>query len=273
MKNTEGQQARLHGFEWRSDIVMIQLSELVRYCNELLGISGFHDYAPNGLQVEGRDEVSRIVTGVTASMAVLEQAIALGADAVLVHHGYFWKGEPPQVTGLKARRLGMLLRHGVSLIAYHLPLDTHEVFGNNAQLGKRLAFEMDGYTDAGGVPRLLAFGRLDVASSPSDLADRLTRRLGRAPLYVGVGPQSIRKVVWCSGAAQRFLGDAVTLGADAYISGEVSESTTHEAREYGIHYFAAGHHATERYGVQALGEHLATEMRLEHHFVDDPNPV
>ncbi|EAR21855.1 Nif3-like dinuclear metal center hexameric protein [Nitrococcus mobilis] len=252
---------------------MIQLSELVRYCDELLGTSGFHDYTPNGLQVEGRDEVARIVTGVTASMALLEQAIALGADAVLVHHGYFWKGEPLPVTGLKARRLSMLLRHGVSLIAYHLPLDTHEVFGNNAQLGKRLAFEVDGYAEAGGVPRLLAFGRLDVASTPGELADRLARLLGRAPLHVGAGPRIIRKVAWCSGAAQRFLGEAVTLGADAYISGEVSEPTTHEAREHGIHYFAAGHHATERYGVQALGEHLAAKLCLEHRFVDDPNPV
>lgn len=252
---------------------MVQLSELVRYCDELLGARGFHDYAPNGLQVEGRAEVARLVTGVTASAALLEHAIDVDADAVLVHHGYFWKGEPSPVTGLKARRLGMLLRHGISLIAYHLPLDAHEVFGNNAQLGKQLAFEIDGYAEAGGVPGLLAFGHLRVASSPAELAERLSCLLGRAPLHVEAGPRIVRKVAWCTGAAQRFLAEAVKLGVDAYISGEISESTTHEAREYGIHYFAAGHHATERYGVQVLGEHLAARLRLEHRFVDDPNPA
>ena len=263
----------MHGFERGSHVIMAQLSDLIRYCDELLEASGFHDYAPNGLQVEGRAEVLRLVTGVTASAALLEHAIAAGADAVLVHHGYFWKGEPSPVTGLKARRLGMLLRHGMSLIAYHLPLDAHQVFGNNAQLGKRLAFEIDGYTEAGGVPGLLAFGRLRAACSPVELADRLTSLTGRAPLWVGAGPPIIRTVAWCSGAAQRFLAEAVNLGVDAYISGEISEPTTHEAREYGIHYFAAGHHATERYGVQALGEHLAIRLRLDHRFVDDPNPV
>ncbi|MDN5849328.1 MAG: Nif3-like dinuclear metal center hexameric protein [Nitrococcus sp.] len=252
---------------------MVQLAKLVRYCDELLGARGFQDYAPNGLQVEGRAEVTRLVSGVTASAALLEQAIDAGADAVLVHHGFFWKAEPSPVTGLKARRLGMLLRHGVSLVAYHLPLDTHQAFGNNAQLGRRLGFEIDGYTEAGGVPGLLAFGRLSIASSAAELSDRLSGLLGRAPLHVGAGPRIIHKVVWCSGAAQRFLAEAVNLGADAYVSGEISESTTHEARECGIHYFAAGHHATERYGVQALGEHLAARLRLDHHFIDDPNPV
>lgn len=263
----------MRGFEQGLDVIMSQLSELVHYCDGLLGASGFHDYAPNGLQVEGRAEVVRLVTGVTASAALLEHAIDAGADAVLVHHGYFWKGEPSPVTGIKARRLGMLLRHRMSLIAYHLPLDTHGVFGNNAQLGKRLAFEIDGYAEAGGVPGLLAFGRLRAACTPVELAARLAQLTGRAPLYVGVGPRIIHKVAWCSGAAQRFLVDAVNLGVDAYISGEISEPTTHEAREYGIHYFAAGHHATERYGVQALGEHLATRLQLNHCFIDDPNPV
>ncbi|MDN5871077.1 MAG: Nif3-like dinuclear metal center hexameric protein [Nitrococcus sp.] len=252
---------------------MVQLAKLVGYCDELLGARGFQDYAPNGLQVEGRAEVTRLVTGVTASAALLEQAIDAGADAVLVHHGFFWKSEPSPVTGLKARRLGMLLRHGVSLVAYHLPLDTHQAFGNNAQLGRRLAVEVDGYAEAGGVPGLLAFGRLSNACSAADLSDRLSCLLGRAPLHVGAGSRIIHKVAWCSGAAQRFLAEAVNLGVDAYVSGEISESTTHEAREYGIHYFAAGHHATERYGVQALGEHLAARLRLDHHFIDDPNPV
>lgn len=252
---------------------MVQLPELVRYCDELLGAWRLTDYAPNGLQVEGRGEVARLVTGVTASVALLEQAIAANADAVLVHHGYFWKGESPSVTGLKARRLGLLLRHEISLIAYHLPLDIHEVFGNNAQLGKRLAIEIDGYAEAGGVPGLLAFGHLHTATSAAEMVESLSCRLGRAPLHVGAGPPTIRKVAWCSGAAQRFLGEAVSLGADAYISGEISEPTTHEAREYGIHYFASGHHATERYGVQALGEHLAARLQLEHRFIDDPNPV
>lgn len=252
---------------------MVPLSELVRYCDELLGARRFPDYAPNGLQVEGRAEVARLVTGVTASVALLEQAIAAEADAVLVHHGYFWKGESPSVTGLKARRLGLLLRHGISLIAYHLPLDVHEVLGNNAQLGKRLEIELEGYAEAGGVPGLLAFGRFAAPISAAELGQRLSCRLGREPLQVGAGPAVIRRVAWCSGAGQRFLSEAVSLGADAYISGEISEPTTHEAREFGIHYFASGHHATERYGVQALGKQLAASLALEHRFLDDPNPV
>lgn len=252
---------------------MVQLSELVCYCDELLSVSCFHDYAPNGLQVEGRPEVARLVTGVTASAALLEHAISAGADAVLVHHGYFWKGEPSPVTGMKARRLGLLLRHGVSLIAYHLPLDAHAVFGNNSQLGKRLGFEIDEFADAGAIPGLLAFGHLPAAASPDELAEHLAYVLDRSPLHVGTGPRVIHKVAWCSGAAQRFLGEAVSRRVDAYVSGEISEPTTHEAREYGVHYFAAGHHATERYGVQALGEHLASRLRLDHRFIDEPNPV
>lgn len=252
---------------------MVALSELVRYCDGLLGVAGLHDYAPNGLQVEGRAEVGRLVTGVTASAALLERAIDNRADAVLVHHGYFWKGEPSPVTGMKARRLGLLLRHGMSLIAYHLPLDAHGVFGNNAQLGRRLAFEIDGYAAVADIANLIAFGRLRTPVSPVELGDRLACLLGRTPLHVGGGPPLIRKVAWCSGAAQRFLTEAAALGVDAYISGEISESTTHEARELGVHYFAAGHHATERYGVQALGEHLAERLQLEHCFIDDPNPV
>lgn len=252
---------------------MVQLSELVRYCDALLDVPAFRDYSPNGLQVEGRGDVNRLVSGVTASAAFLDRATDVGADAVLVHHGYFWKGESPRIVGPKARRLRTLLRHEVSLLAYHLPLDAHLALGNNTCLGERLGVREEGRAEAGGVSGLLAYGRLGRDMAPDELGAQLKETLGRSPLHVGEGPGRIRRVAWCTGAAQDFLGVAVELGADAYISGEISERTTHEAREYGIHYFAAGHHATERFGVQALGEHLAAEFGIEHEFVDVDNPA
>lgn len=252
---------------------MVQLSNLIRYCDELLGSARFRDYSPNGLQVEGRAEVRRLVGGVTASAALLERALAVGADAVLVHHGYFWKGEPAAVTGIKRRRLKLLLERDVSLIAYHLPLDAHPTLGNNAQLGADLELEAEGAIDAGGVPGLLMYGRPPEPLSAAAFAARIASALGRQPLHVTAGEEDVRRVAWCTGAAQRFIGEAAALGVDAYVSGEISEPTAHEAREYGLHYFAAGHHATERGGVRALGAHLAERFDLEHSFVDVPNPA
>lgn len=248
---------------------MVKLTEIVGYSNELLDIGAYGDYSPNGLQVEGRATVRRLITGVTACQALLDAAVAADADAVLVHHGFFWKGEDPRVVGMKRRRLGTLLANDISLLAYHLPLDGHAELGNNAQLGTVL-----GLTSRGrfGRDALGVYGELPDPVTGEALAAQIADRLGRQPLHIsGAGP--IRRVGWCSGGAQGFLQDAAAADLDAFISGEVSEPTFHIARELGIHYFAAGHHATERYGVQALGRHLAERFGLEHRFIDIDNPV
>ncbi|MCK7567018.1 Nif3-like dinuclear metal center hexameric protein [Marinobacter xestospongiae] len=228
----------------------------------------FQDYCPNGLQVEGSAQVHRIVSGVTASQALLDAAVADGADLVLVHHGYFWKGEPQAVTGMKRARLKTLLAHDINLVAYHLPLDDHPEYGNNRQLAEVLGI---------GNPRpldgLVWQGELAVPMTPEALAAHLSQALGRQPLHVGMGAERIRRVGWCTGAAQGYIAKALDAGMDAFISGEISEPTTHTARECGIHYYAAGHHATERYGVKALGQALADKFGIEHRFVDCDNPV
>lgn len=252
---------------------MLHRTELVDYLDGLLAASAQTDYCPNGLQMEGRTEIRHLVTGVTASQRFLESAIAAGADAVLVHHGYFWKGEPAPVVGMKAARLRMLLRHDVSLLAYHLPLDVHPRFGNNACLARQLGIEPVASVSAAGIPGLLWHGHLAEPMAAETFAQRLHQALGQAPVHVEGGPDPIRHVAWCSGGGQRFVPEAAAIGADAYFSGEISEPTTHEARELGLHYFAAGHHATERGGVQALGAHLAEHFGLTHQYIDDPNPA
>lgn len=251
---------------------MAQIAEITDYLHALLETHRFSDYCPNGLQVEGDRSVNRLVTGVTASEAFIDRALEAGADAVLVHHGYFWKGEPAPVTGMKARRIGKLLRHGVHLLAFHLPLDAHPVYGNNAQLAERLGFEITGSFPAGGIDGLGLHGTVEPLQA-SALAERIADRLGRRPTLVEGGVAPVERVAWCTGAAQGFIEQAADLGADAYVSGEISEPTAHVARERGIHYFAAGHHATERYGVQALGAHLAERFGFEHAFVDVDNPA
>lgn len=251
---------------------MVKLHELTAYVDQLLRSREISDYCPNGLQVEGRAEVRKIVSGVTASLALLEAAAAAGADLILVHHGYFWKGEPPPVVGMKACRLRLLLREDISLLAYHLPLDVHPELGNNAQLGKRLGLEIEDSIDGGPAP-LIWRGRLPEPLPAAEFGARLGEVLQRAPLHVPAGPAEIRTVAWCSGAGQRFIEQAAAAGVDAFFSGEISEPTTHIARECGLHYFAAGHHATERFGVQALGEHLAERFGLSHQFIDIDNPA
>lgn len=246
---------------------------LVDYCDGLLEAGQFRDYCPNGLQVEGRDEVQRIVSGVTASQALIEAAIAERADLLLVHHGYFWKGEEPVLTGIRRRRVRALLGADISLLAYHLPLDAHPRLGNNAQLAARLGFQQEGCFGTGGGPELAWYGLPEEPLTPAAMGEHLTRVLGREPLRVGEGPELIRTLGWCTGAAQSYLEAAARRGLDAFISGEISEPSVHIAREYGIHYFAAGHHATERYGVRALGEHLAAEFGIQHIFLDINNPV
>lgn len=253
---------------------MISLKELVTYCDSLLAAERYRDYCPNGLQIEGRSQVRRIVTGVSASQALIDAAVAEGADLLLVHHGFFWKDEPAPVTGIKRRRLAALLKQDVSLLAYHLPLDGHAQYGNNAQLARLFGFEIEGRF--GGEPDggVGMYGRLSQPMTPEALGRQIELRLGRTPLHLGGGQHAmIERVAWCSGAAQSYIGAAQGLDVQAFISGEVSEYTTHWVRETGIEYFAAGHHATERYGVHALGEHLAERFQLEHQFIDIDNPV
>ncbi len=250
----------------------ITLTALLAAANALLTPERFQDYCPNGLQVEGRPQIRRLVSGVTASLALLEAARDRDADAILVHHGYFWKGEAPTITGIKRKRLQLLLQHGISLIAYHLPLDAHPELGNNAQLARQLDIEITGGLQAGINP-IGNVGRLREATPPAVFVEKIAQRLGRAPQFIAGGDHAIRTLAWCTGAAQDYIEQAAALGADAFLSGEISEQTVHSARELGLHFIAAGHHATERYGVRALGEHLATQLQIEHVFIDIDNPA
>ncbi len=252
---------------------MVTLNEVVAYLDSHLEVARFSDYCPNGLQIEGRGEIRRIVSGVTACYALLERARELKADAILVHHGYFWRGASPCLTGLHRQRVATLLAADISLLAYHLPLDAHPLLGNNAQLAAHLGLTTTGRFEQGSLAGIACHGTLDTPLDVTAFADRIAANLGRVPLHIAGGPATISRVGWCSGAAQEGIETAAALGLDAYVSGEISEPTVHLAREAGIHYFAAGHHATERYGVQALGEHLAERYELEHISVDIDNPV
>lgn len=248
------------------------LNELLATTDALLKPECFQDYCPNGLQVEGRQSIRHLVSGVTANMALLDAAIDKGADAILVHHGYFWKGESPVVTGMKRQRLQRLLRNDVSLIAYHLPLDAHPLLGNNAQLALQLDIEITGGLQPGANP-IGNTGRLRESLSLDAFVNKIAQRLHRQPQFIAGGDHEIRTLAWCTGAGQSYIEQAAALGVDAFLSGEISEQTVHCARELGIHFIAAGHHATERYGVQALGEYLAKQLHVEHTFIDINNPV
>jgi dinuclear metal center YbgI/SA1388 family protein len=252
---------------------MIDLNELVNYTNNLLEVHRFTDYCPNGLQVEGRPRVERVVSGVTASLALVEAAAAAGADVLLVHHGWFWKGENVCVTGMKRRRLQTLLDAGISLVAYHLPLDAHPELGNNARLAGLLGLEVQGHFGNDGGMQLGCYGQLPRPLDAAAFCEYLEQTLGRAPQYIAGSTSAIERIGWCTGAAQSYIEAAAELGLDAFVSGEISEQTVHVARETGIHYFAAGHHATERFGVCALGEHLAGQLGIGHQFIDIDNPV
>jgi dinuclear metal center YbgI/SA1388 family protein len=252
---------------------MTTLREITEYTDALLQVAQFRDYCPNGLQVEGRPQVDTLISGVTASQALLDAALAAGADAILVHHGYFWKGEDPCVTGMKRRRLQTLLCAGVSLLAYHLPLDAHPELGNNACLAKRLGLRVDGTFGGNGRPDIAMYGHLPTAMPAGQFAGHVEQALGRAPTHVAGSDRDVERVAWCSGAAQSYIEQAAGFGVDAFLSGEISEQTVHVARELGLHYYAAGHHATERDGAAALGEHLAARFGLKHHFIDIDNPV
>ncbi|WP_018873087.1 Nif3-like dinuclear metal center hexameric protein [Thioalkalivibrio sp. ALJ16] len=249
---------------------MVDRDELMQAMNAELQPEAFRDYCPNGLQVEGRRDIHRIVSGVTASRALVEAAVEADADMILVHHGYFWKGEPQVITGMKRERVRQLLAHDINLVAYHLPLDAHPVLGNNAQLAERLGFTVEGPLREDGV------GQIGFPARPltaGDLQAQVSQVLGREALCVEAGDHPIRRIAWCTGGAQSLLTAAAAQGVDAYLSGEISEQTTHEARELGVHYIAAGHHATERYGAQALGRWCAERFGLEHQFIDIDNPA
>lgn len=252
---------------------MVNLQELTNYTNSLLQIDCYKDYCPNGLQVEGKGEVNTIISGVTASQALLDAACDRKADAIFVHHGYFWKNEDLRILGIKRSRLRTLLCNQISLFAYHLPLDAHPDVGNNKQLAILLNIQVDGELQSATQTVCGSYGHLKSPNKAKDFKNLIDTRLGRSCTHIDAGPAQISRVGWCTGAGQGFIDVAVNNNLDAYISGEISEPTAHIAREAGIHYFAAGHHATERYGIQALAEHLAVKFELMHTFVDIDNPA
>ncbi|MDK9740019.1 Nif3-like dinuclear metal center hexameric protein [Vibrio sp. D404a] len=248
--------------------------QLEKILNEKLQPQQIKDYSPNGLQVEGTPEVKRIVTGVTASQALIDKAVELNADALLVHHGYFWKGEPEPIRGMKGKRIRTLIKNDINLMGYHLPLDIHPELGNNAELARLLEIDVEGGLE--GHPQSVAmFGKLRKPMTGAEFADKINQVLNREPLHIA--PENADKMIetvgWCTGGGQDYIELAAANGLDAFISGEISERTTYSAREQDIHYFAAGHHATERYGIKALGEWLAKEHGLDVEFIDIDNPV
>ncbi|MCC6852132.1 MAG: Nif3-like dinuclear metal center hexameric protein [Rubrivivax sp.] len=249
---------------------MAERIAIERALNELLQPAAFDDYGPNGLQVEGRAEVRSLVSGVTASLALIDAAIAAGADALLVHHGLFWRGQDGRLTGWLKERVRRLLAHEISLFAYHLPLDAEPRFGNNAQLGERLGLRADARF---GEQALGFIGPAGAWASVEALAAGAGAALGRAPLVVAGDGRPLARIAWCSGGAQGYFEAAIAAGADAFVTGEISEPQAHLARETGVAFFACGHHATERYGAPALGAHLAERFGLEHRFIDIDNPA
>ena len=248
----------------------MKTNDLNDYLNQLLQPERFSDYCPNGLQVEGKREINKIVTGVTASYALLDAALQANADAVLVHHGYFWSGESLPITGIKKRRIAFLLQHDINLFAYHLPLDMHPELGNNVMLAKQLGLNVTGWA---GDKNMLLLAELSLPQLLKQLVNLIETRLKRVPQVIGDLNKSIQKIALCTGAAQSYIEQAAAANVDVYISGEISEQTVHMARESGMSYISAGHHATERYGIQALGEHLAQKFGLQHQFIDIDNPV
>ncbi len=248
----------------------MERAALDEYLADYLQVHDFRDYCPNGLQVEGRSEIARIVTGVSASAALIEAAVADGADALIVHHGYFWRGEDARITGMRRRRIGLLFEHELNLFAYHLPLDAHPEIGNNATLARQLGIEV---TRRFGEQDIAALGSIAEGSTVASFTGTINEKLGRAPLVIGDAARPLRRIAWCTGGAQGMFEQAIALGVDAYLSGEISEQTVHLARESGVAYIAAGHHATERYGVQALGAHLTQRFGVQHRFIEIDNPV
>lgn len=252
---------------------MALLNDIASYADDYLRISDFRDYCPNGLQVEGQPQVEKLASAVTASLSVVERAIEWGAQCIVVHHGYFWKNERETIVGMKKRRLQALLNADVSLLGYHLPLDAHPVVGNNAQIAQRLGvsdlqpLQKTSKSSIGNV------GMLETGMDINDFVTRCEQELNRSVTHINSGEQRVQKIALCTGGAQHMIEDAVERQADVYLTGEISEQTVHIARECGLHFIAAGHHATERYGAQALAAHLAEKFDLEHRFFDEINPA
>ena len=249
-------------------------SEFQQFLNDVLQPNQIKDFCPNGLQVQGREEIHKVVTGVTATEALINEAIARNADALLVHHGYFWKGESQPITGMKYQRIKKLLDNNINLFAYHLPLDIHPELGNNAQLAKLLGIKTTGPLELGNPISVPVQGELAFNIDGESFKQLIDKKLARECLHIAPpSNKSIKTVAWCTGGGQGYIELAAAQGIDAFISGEASEQTTHVARELDIHFFAAGHHATERYGAKALGEYITVELGLDVEFVDIDNPV
>jgi len=249
---------------------VIERDTLVSHLHQMLEADRFKDYGPNGLQVEGKARIHKVVTGVTASLALIEAAVAEGADALLVHHGLFWRGQDGRVTGWMRQRLAMLMKHDINLIAYHLPLDAHASLGNNAQWGQRLGWVADAHF---GDQNLGFIGSAPTGLGFDALVQQLRHVMGREVTGVAGDGRAFKRVAWCSGGAQGYFEQAIAAGADVFLTGEISEPQAHCARETGVAFIACGHHASERWGVQAVGEHLAHRMGVAHTFIDLPNPA
>jgi len=253
---------------------MILRNDLEQHLNNLLKPEQIKDFCPNGLQVQGNDEIHKIVTGVTATQALIEQAIIEKADALVVHHGFFWKNESYVIRGMKHQRIKALIENNISLFAYHLPLDIHPELGNNAQLAKLFEINNVEPLEVGNPLSVAVRGQFSHGITGSELGTRISQQLSRECLHIApASNKKIKTVAWCSGGGQGYIELAAELGIDAFISGEVSEQTTHVAREMDIHFFAAGHHATERYGAKALANHLEEELSIPAIFIDIDNPA
>lgn len=252
---------------------MITRMQLNTWLKQELKPDLIKDYCPNGLQVEGTENVGRIVTGVTASQALIDKAVELNADAIIVHHGYFWKGESQVISGIKRKRIGSLIANNINLFAYHLPLDVHPELGNNKQLGQILELDLIEVAENASPSGVVMMGEYDNPKSLSELTSVIVTKLNRTPLIEAAGPETVKKLAWCTGGGQSFIETAIEEGVDTFISGEVSEQTIHVARENRINFIAAGHHATERYGVKALGEKLRENLDVQVTFVDIDNPA
>lgn len=252
---------------------MAHRQQLLDAFDALLGPERFKDYGPNGLQVEGRPEVRRIVSGVTASLALLQAAVQAGADAVFVHHGLFWRGQDGRVTGWMKQRLALLLAHDINLYAYHLPLDAHPEFGNNAQLGLQLGLAADARFGDQDLGFLGGASDGSFFADATELARHVERALGRPVTCVDGGRGPLRRIAWCTGGAQGYFEAAIAAGADAFLTGEISEPQAHYARESGVAFLACGHHASERYGAPAVAQHVAHQLGLEHRYIDIDNPA
>ncbi len=252
---------------------MASINTIALHLNDLLKIDLIKDYCPNGLQISGKDNIQKVITAVSASQYVIEQAIKENADCLLVHHGYFWKNEDARIIGIKYQRIANLIKHEINLLAYHLPLDIHPALGNNVLLGELLECEAIQPQIIQDLPGIIYLGNLIQTFNPERLMNYLWQKIQRKPLHLNCARKEIQKLAWCTGAGQDFFQHAIELGVDAFISGEVSERTYHLALEANVHYFSCGHHATERLGICALGEHLVDQFGIEHKFIDEANPV